>query len=73
MSATTMLIKMMIERDLDKLFPKLDQIPAEKDVLDVLVLRDLGLRDFMDLSILLKEMGGIVEFAEYDFKVKKLA
>lgn len=59
---------------MDEQFQELAQNPAtKKDVLDVLVWRDLRLGDFLDFVINLEEIGGIEEFAKYDFKMKKSA
>lgn len=64
---------MRIERELDQLFPALDQNKvAKKDVLDILIWRDLRLKNFMDFAIILEEIG-VEEFTEFDFQVRKLA
>lgn len=69
-----MLIRSRIDSELDEQFPELAQNPiAKTDVVNVLVWRDLRLRDFLDFAIILEEMGGIDEFADYDFQMKKSA
>lgn len=41
-------------------------------MVEVLVLRDLRLRDFLNFAVILEEMDGIDVFADYDFKMKKI-
>lgn len=57
-----------IESELDELFPELAQnLTAKADVVNVLVWRDLRLRDFLDFAIILEEISGIDVFADYNF------
>lgn len=63
---------MRIEADLDELFPKLDQNTAvKKDVLEILVWRELRLKDYIDFTSILEEMEGVEVFVDYDFRMKK--
>lgn len=73
MSATAQLIRMRIEADLDDSFSELDQNVILKDILEILVWRELRLKDFIDFIIILEEKGGVEVFADYDFKMKKSA
>lgn len=63
---------MRIEADLDELFPNLDQNTAvKKDVLEILVWRELRLKDYIDFTSILEEMEGVEVFVDYDFRMKK--
>lgn len=64
---------MRIEANLDEKFPQVEQNAVVKnDVLDILVWREMRLKEFVDFAIILEEMG-VEVFLNYDFKMKKSA
>lgn len=72
MLATAQLIRLRIEADLDEKFPQLEQNAiVKKDVLEILVSRELRLKYFINFAIILEEMGEVKVFADYDFKMKR--
>lgn len=68
MSVTAELTRMRTDADQEEKFPKLEHNAAvREDVLEILVWQKLRLKDFIEFSIILEEMGGVEVFADYNF------
>lgn len=67
MSCTERLIRMKVDQLVSGMFPELNNNEAvRKEVMEVLVWRDIRLKRFEDFVMVLEQMGGIQIFVNYE-------